>query len=587
MQIIKKIFILLSFKEKIHFLLLFCLILIMSIIDMLGVASILPFVTLLSNPEMIQTNLIISKIYQFSSKFGIMKTNDFLIFFGILVLALLVFSLIVRSITTYLQIKFALMREFTIGKTLVEKYLNQPYEWFLSQNTSDLGKNILSEVKTIIDGALMPLVSLIAQFCIVVALLTLLLFVDYKIALGAGFLLIFSYSVIFFTLKNYFLKIGDVRLKENQKRFSIVSEMFLAIKEIKIRNLHEIYLNLFSKPSKIYAKSQSIVNILSLLPRYFLELIAFGGMLFLVLLLLNNNSEFEEIIPILALYTVAGYRLIPALQNIYYSVAHLRFTEPVLNKFYKDIQMLDTSVENNIIEKQIPFKEKIELKNISYTYPDRKKNVLNAISTNIIAGSKVGIVGATGSGKSTLLNIVTGLLKMSNGDIFIDNILLDQKNKISWCKNIGYVPQHIFLSDETLRENIAFGIPANNINDDQINLVSKIAQLDEFVDFLPDKYMTKIGEKGIRLSGGQQQRIGIARSLYYNPKLLILDEATSALDTMTEKKIMKALYDNNKNMTIIIVAHRTNTLNCCDKIIILENGEIRAECKYENLNSYI
>lgn len=587
MQIIKKILILLSFKEKIHFLLLFCLILIMSIIDMLGVASILPFVTLLSNPEMIQTNLIISKIYQFSSKFGILEINDFLIFFGILVLALLVFSLIVRSITTYLQIKFALMREFTIGKTLVEKYLNQPYEWFLNQNTSDLGKNILSEVKTIIDGALMPLVSLIAQFCIVVALLTLLLFVDYKIAIGAGSLLIFSYSVIFFTLKNYFLKIGDVRLKENQKRFSIVSEMFLAIKEIKIRNLHAIYLNLFSKPSKIYAKSQSIVNILSLLPRYFLELIAFGGMLFLVLLLLNNNSEFGEIVPILALYTVAGYRLIPALQNIYYSVAHLRFTEPVLNKFYKDIQMLDSSAENNTIEKQIPFKEKIELKNISYTYPDRKKNVLNTISTKIIAGSKVGIVGATGSGKSTLLNIITGLLKMSNGDIFIDNMLLDQKNKISWSKNIGYVPQHIFLTDETLRENIAFGIPATNINDDQINLVSKIAQLDEFVDYLPDKYMTKIGEKGIRLSGGQQQRIGIARSLYYNPKLLILDEATSALDTITEKKIMNALYDNNKNMTIIIVAHRINTLDCCDKIIILENGEIRAECKYENLNSYI
>jgi ATP-binding cassette, subfamily B, bacterial PglK len=587
MQIIKKILILLSFKEKIHFLFLICLILLMSIIDMLGVASILPFVTLLSNPDMIQNNLYISKIYEFSSIFGIYKTNDFLIFFGVLVLALLVFSLLVRSITTYLQIKFALLREFTIGKMLVEKYLNQPYEWFLSQNTSDLGKNVLSEVKTIIDGALMPFVNLIAQFCIVLTLLALLIFVDYKIALGVGFLLIFSYSVIFFTLKNHFLKIGDVRLKENQKRFSIVSEMFLAIKEIKIRNLQAVYLNLFSKPSKIYVNSQSVINILSLLPRYFLEFIAFGGMLFLVLLLLNNNSEFEEIIPILALYTVAGYRLIPALQSVYYSVAHLRFTEPILDKFYKDIKALDVLIENNTGEKQILFKEKIELKNISFAYPGRKKNALNTISTNIIAGSKVGIIGATGSGKSTLLNIITGLLKMSNGDIFIDNVLLDQKNKVSWCKNIGYVPQHIFLSDDTLRENIAFGIPADNIDDDQIKLVSKIAQLDEFASYLPNKYMTKIGEKGIRLSGGQQQRIGIARSLYYNPKLLILDEATSALDTITEKKIMSALYENNKNMTIIIVAHRINTLDCCDKIIILENSQIKAECKYENLNSYI
>jgi len=585
MQIIKKIFILLSYKEKIHFLLLFFLILIMAIIDMLGVASIFPFVTLLSNPDMIQTNLIISKIHHFSSKFGIFEKNDFLIFFGILVLTLLVFSLLLRSITTYFQIKFALMRECTIGKMLVEKYLNQPYEWFLSQNTSDLGKNILSEVKTIIDGALIPLVNLVVQFCIVVTLLTLLFFVDYKIALGAGFILIFSYSIIFLILKNYFLQIGDVRLKENQKRFSIVSEMFLAIKEIKIRNLNAIYLNLFSQPSKNYAKSQSALSILSLLPKYFFELIAFGGMLLLVLLLLNNNSEFQEIIPILALYTFAGYRLIPALQNVYYSVAHLRFTEPILNKFYKDIQALDASIKNNISEKQILFKEKIELKNISYTYPDSKKNVLNTISTNIIAGSKVGIIGATGSGKSTLLNIITGLLK-SNGDIFIDNVPLDQKNKISWGKNIGYVPQNIFLSDDTFRKNIAFGIPEDNIDDDQLKLVSKIAQLDEFVDYLPNKYMTKIGENGIKLSGGQKQRIGIARSIYYNPKLLILDEATSALDNITEKRIMSSLC-NNKNMTIIIVAHRINTLDCCDKIIILKNGQIEAECKYENLNSYI
>ena len=287
-----------------------------------------------------------------------------------------------------------------------------------------------------------------------------------------------------------------------------------------------------------------------------------------------QTGSFTKALPIISLYVFAGYRLIPAFQKIYNSYTQLLFVKPSIEKLYDDINLLKPHVisteQNNFI-----FKKLIELKNVNYNYPNTSRKTLKNINLKIKSNSVVGVIGATGSGKTTMVDIILGLLQPQNGTVLIDNKVLTKKNLKSWQKIIGYVPQHIFLSDDSIAANIAFGKKQNDINYIMVEKAAKIANLHDFIlKELPQKYQTIVGERGIRLSGGQRQRIGIARALYNDPQLLILDEATSALDNQTEKIVMEAINNINKNKTIIIIAHRLNTIKNCDMILKLREGEI-------------
>ena len=583
MEIIKKIFGLLTTKERRKSYFLLILILIMAFLETLGVASILPFMSILTNPELLETNKLLIYLYEIANNFGINNTNDFILSLGALTFFLLIISLLVKGITTYVQLRFTLMREYTIGKRLIEGYLHQPYSWFLNKNSANLGKSILSEVNLVIYGSIIPIMTLIAQSAVALAILTLILIVDPILALRVGLVLIACYAIIFLFLKNYISRIGAERLKDNDKRFSIISEAFGAIKEVKFGGLEETYRNRFIMPAKNYAKNLALVQIVGQLPRYFLEGVAFGGMVVIVTFLVASGKNFSNIIPVLALYAFAGYRLIPALQQIYASLTQLNFSKPALYSLSSDLNSLKISKEINK-KSLLTLKNKIVLNNICYKYPNNQKLALENINLTIPAFNKIGIVGTTGGGKTTLVDIILGLLTPYNGNISVDENIITSQNIRGWQNLIGYVPQNIFLADDTVASNIAFGTDPEKINFSSIERAAKISNLHDFIiNDLPDGYSTIIGERGIRLSGGQRQRIGIARSLYYNPKILILDEATSSLDNVTEKMITNAINSLQNKITIIIVAHRLSTIKNCDNIYLLENGTIKAQGDYENL----
>ena len=573
MEIFKKFISLLTPHERFRAFLLLIMIMIMAIIDMIGVASILPFIAVLSNPNIIETNNIISSMYKFSHNFGVENSQQFLFILGILVFVLLVFSLFFKALTTYAQVRFVQMREYSISRRLVEGYLNQPYSWFLNRHSADLGKTILSEVSVVIGNGIFPLMELISKGIVVIALITLLILVDPKIAVIVGLSLSAVYLLIFYLVRKFLNRIGKERLNSNKMRFTTVSEAFGASKEVKIGGLEELYINRFSTFAKNFAQSQASSQVISQLPRFILEAVAFGGIMLIILFMMLRTGEFNNSLPIISLYVFAGYRLMPALQSIYASFTSLTFVGPSIDTLDKDLKNLDKvylEKKNEVIK----FNKLISLKSICYTYPNTTKTVLKNISINIASKSKVAFIGTTGSGKTTIIDIILGLLDPQKGSLEVDNKKITKQNLRSWQQIIGYVPQHIYLSDDTIAANIAFGLNTNDIDKHRVEKVSKIANLHEFVtNELPNNYQTFVGERGVRLSGGQRQRIGIARALYNNPKLLILDEATSALDNETEKSVMDALNNLHKDITIILIAHRLNTVKNCDIVFKLDKGD--------------
>lgn len=577
----KKILRLLTTAQKRHTFLLLVLIFLTAFIDTIGVASILPFVAVLANPKLVETNIFLNTLYQLCSNWGILNVNQFLILLGVIFFLFLIFNLILRAFSQYMQTRFSFISEYNISMRLIEGYLHQPYIWFLRRNSSDLSKNILSEVNEIIYDTIIPTLNIIAQGTLILFLLVLLFFIDTTLALILGLVFSISYTIIFYFIKKVLSRIGSERLKANQDRFTLLSEAFGSIKDVKIKRLEKNFINRFSEPSLLYANNQSLAQIINQLPRFFFEGLAFGSIILLILFLLARGENFQAIIPTIALYTFAGYRLLPAFQQVYGAVTQLRYSGSALDYLSKDLKnlVLDNSTEKG----EISIRNSITLKNIHFYYPKNKYPSLKNINLTIPALSKVGIVGATGSGKTTIVDIILGLLEPEEGMLCVDEKIINTRNKRSWQKNIGYVPQQIYLKDSSIAMNIAFGLESKNINQAALERAAKTANLYDFIKKLPKQYDTIVGERGNQLSGGQRQRIGIARALYHEPQVLILDEATSALDNFTEKEVMSAIKNLDKKITLIIIAHRLSTVKNCDTIFLLDEGNLKAQGTYEEL----
>jgi len=583
LTMIKKLVDLLTLPERKRACLLLGMILLMALLDMIGVASIMPFMAVVANPELVETNAFLKTAYTVSSNFGINTTQEFLFLLGMLVFALLVVSLAFKALATYAQLRFTLMREYSIGKRLVEGYLHQPYSWFLSRHSADLGKTILSEVTTVIYNGVMPVMTLIAQGAVVTALLMLLILIDPHLALVVGLTLAAAYALILGISRGLLSRMGTERLEANRERFTAVSEAFGASKEVKVGGLEQAYIQRFADPARTYARHQATAQVISQLPRFALEAIAFGGMLLVVLYLMAQSGNFASALPIIALYAFAGYRLMPALQQIYGAVTQLRFAGPALDALHSDLMSLKPAYPNPS-QDAIMLKQAITLNQIQFRYPNAPQPALKNLSLTIPAKSTVGLVGATGSGKTTTVDLILGLLEAQQGTLEVDGQIITEHNKRAWQREIGYVPQQIYLADDTVAANIAFGLQAKDIDPAAVERAAKIANLHEFVtNELPQQYQTTVGERGVRLSGGQRQRIGIARALYHNPQVLILDEATSALDNLTEQAVMEAVHNLGHEITIILIAHRLSTVKACDTIFLLEKGELKAQGTFDEL----
>lgn len=575
-QTYKKIYQLLSNHERKRAIQLLIIMILMAFFEVLGVGSIMPFLSVLGNPEVIETNEYLAFLYSY---FSFESKDTFLIFLGVFALVMLIISAIFRSLALYATARFSNMRRHSISRQLLSKYLHQPYSFFLSRNSSEISKTILSEVDIFIGQVMQPSLQLITYIVVTIALTSFLIAIDPILALILVALFGTFYSVTYLIIRKYLTKIGLELQKANEKRFKIVSETIGGIKDLKVLGRESVYLSSFDKPSENFSSYQATSATLSQVPQYIVEVLAFGSLLVMAMYtIVSNDADLGTMLPILGLYALGALKLKPAIQTIYSSISSLRFGQPALETILKDLQQKseqEISISNDF--KRVTLQKELQLKNINFNYPNTTTLALTDISIDIEANSTVGIIGTTGAGKSTLVDIILGLLLPTSGEIRIDDEVLSSTNIRQWQNSIGYVPQSIFLADDTIASNIAFGVEKEQIDIDQVQRVSKMAQVHEFVTELKNGYNTIIGERGVRLSGGQRQRLGIARALYNNPELLVLDEATSALDNQTEAEVMKAIDNMSGSKTIIMIAHRLSTVEKCDKIIKLEKGLIYSE----------
>ena len=606
LDIIRKFRDLLDVRERRNAVILFCMILGTGVLEAVGVASVMPFLSVLSNPEVIQDRPYLLWAYE---GLGFTDTDSFLFFLGLAVFAVVVFGLSFRALTEYFLARFTHMRNYSLSSRLLGSYLSRPYSWFLGRHSADLGKTILSEVQQVITNALVPVTKVVAQGVIVACIIAMLIIVDPLVALVAAALLGGSYLCIYVLLRRFLSRIGADRVKANQERFQIAQEAFGGIKEVKAAGLEGGYFRSFLHPARRFARHQAHNMMIGQVPRFLLEALAFGGMLIVILILMSlRGGALEQIIPTLGVFAFAGMRLLPAMQQVYQNATKLRFGKPALDALHADMIQSESSVQETISAKRssevepLHLHSHITLTQVTYKYPGASNPAINNLSLNIEAKTTVGFAGATGAGKSTVVDIILGLLTPDYGQVLVDGqpIIYNPNNDSSsspstfnlntfnplksWQRTLGYVPQQIFLADDTVAANIAFGVPQEDIDMQAVERAAKIAELHEFVlQELPHGYQTTVGERGVRLSGGQRQRIGIARALYHDPDVLILDEATSALDNLTEKAVMDAVHNLSRQKTIIMIAHRLSTVQKCDQIFLLEHGKLLAQGTYSKL----
>ena len=585
MTSLRQAYALLSPSHRRGLLVLAALMLLSAILEMAGIASIMPFMSMVADPGIVDHNHWLSLTYH---RFGFDSPRSFMIFLGFVVLGVLFLSNLIAALTVWSILRFS----FTAGRDLAQKmfsvYLNHPYVFFLNRNSSELVQNTLFEMGRTVNNVLIPLLTILARSTIALSILILLFSVNPSLALVAGTLLGGAYGLVYFGVRKTLARSGQEISRENARRTQVAYETFGGIKDIKILGREKTFFDLFQKPVERYALLQAQTQMISLLPRYALETMAFGGIIGIVLYLLSTGENLSTTLPLISLYALAGYRLMPALQQIFANWSTVRFNISAVERISRDIEALPENAQKQEVPppatRRLSLQTAIELDRVTFHYPGREEAVLDDLSLVIPARTSIGLVGSTGSGKTTTLDILLGLLEPTGGSLKIDGQPVNRTNVRQWQATIGYVPQQIMLLDDTVLKNIAFGIPEQEIDRDKVVQAATLAHLHDFVTSdLREGYDTPIGERGVRLSGGQRQRIGIARALYHKPSVLVLDEATSALDNITENVIMEALNTLARDKTVIMVAHRLTTVRECDTIVVLDRGRVVDSGTYDAL----
>lgn len=588
MQYFLKIIFLLNPKEKKRLLLLFFLSVIMAILDIVGISSIMPFFAVLANPTLINTNNILNKTYNY---FNFSTNNEFLLFAAIFAFITITISLIFKAFNTYALNRYTRLTNARVSSSLLKIYFEKPFPWYTTVHRPYLINNISSIVGNVISGGLQSILIITTQSILSFAILITLFIANSEIAIILGIIFSIIYSIIIYFTSNILNNLGKDRVKASQDMLSRLNEIFSVYKSIKISNLEEFYGKQYEKPLYRNAKIHSYIDILSILPKFFIESISIGLMLIIIIFLLSNNSEsFAEIVPLLSLYAFATYRLMPSLQKLYSGINSFKFSWPSIDLIYSEFKDSRKKKDSKVKTKskfdnlnQISFKKNIVLKNIHFQYPGSDFQALKGINLDIKKNNIIGLVGETGSGKSTTIDIISGLLRAQKGAFEIDGKNISSIDIKSLQNSIGYVPQQIYLNSSTIMENIAFGVESKNIDIKLIERASKIANLHNDVINMPEGYQTNVGDLGIKLSGGQCQRVAIARALYHRPEILIFDEATSSLDNFTEEAVINSIINLKNEITIIMIAHKLNTIKKCDNIYLFKNGKIVDEGKFRDL----
>lgn len=539
---------------------------------------------LLSKPDALQTSDLLSKTYQF---FGFTSYPDFVIATGCFIIFTIALANLLGIATQYYHLKFSWNMAHKMSTGLLKVYAQKPYKYYLNQNTADMRAYLINEVVALTSGVLIPIIEFISRALTCVIILILLMMVSVSATLTMGGILGGAYALIYMGRQKMLKRLGKEKIAANTNRFRFLEEMLTGIKTVKTYQAQQFFYDRFARESKKFSLIQPKVQMTYATPKYILEIVAIGGVVAITMYFFVTSGDLLKSLPRLTLYAMAGYRLLPALQKAFAAIAKVKHSMPSLHKLYDDL-LLIKEVESLEGPAQAPmsFEEKVAFRDVNFRYDPEGEDVLYKLNLEIKKGEIVAFVGATGSGKTTLIDILTGLLTPTAGQLEVDDQVLNSGNMEAWQRNIAYVPQEVYLYDDTVRANVTFGLGIDRFDEKRMDEALQMAGIYEFVtNQLPEGIETVIGERGVRLSGGQRQRLGLARALYANPKLLVLDEATSALDNITEKEIIKSLLSLPDDLTIVMIAHRLSTVQYADDIFLLEEGNIANHGTYKELIS--
>ncbi len=581
---LKKIYHLLNRRERIKFLLLFGMMLFAAFLEVLGIGMIPAFIVTVSDPEFIFSYPFVGQVLE---KLNI-KTQESLVLFGaVLLMAIYIGKNIYMGFFFYFKKKFILNRGVDLQYRLFRAYMGAPYTFYISRNSSELLRNMTAEVKGIVERVMLPFMELLLNVVMALLIISLLLVAEPLISLVT---LIMLGGTGYFFLSITRSKISSFG-KEDRHLRKMMNISFLqglgGFKDARILGRETMFLDEY----KQFAVRRKVANVylyvVKKLPKPITETLAVLTILIITLILIWQGRSISSIIPILGLFGAAAVKLMPMINVMISNISEIRYNTPSVSAVDYDLRLLEGNTykfksKNRENHQILPLQDIISIQNVSYCYPNTDDYAVKDASLQIRCGEAVAFVGESGAGKTTMADIILGLLEPQEGSVFVDGRKI-QENMRGWQKNIGYVPQSIFLLDDTIRRNIAFGIPENEIDEEKMKKAVEASQLKDLIERLPDGEETIVGERGVRFSGGQRQRIGIARALYNNPQVLIMDEATSALDNVTEKYVIEAIDQLKGNLTIIMIAHRLTTVINCDRLYMMENGKIIAEGSYESL----
>ena len=582
-KIFRKLMVLLDKKQKHKMVLLVFLMLIGAVLETLGVSMILPVMSVVMEENAVQKHAYLQVICDL---FHIAYDDTRMLMILVMVGLIVIFA--IKNIFLFfqqkIQLKFVYTNQFATSRRMMINFMERPYEYYLNADTSVIQRSITSDVNNMY-GLILSLLQLVSEGIVFICLIAVSLVSDVMMSITVALLLVVVLAIIKWVLKPIMRKAGE----ENQDYYSglykWIDQSVMGIKEIKIANKENYFINEYAKCGEGYVSAVQRYNLYNATPRLLIETVALAGMIFYMMIQLLSGVQVTAILPQLTLLALVAMRLIPCANRINNHLTSISYFEPFFMGVSDNLQeeIRDESIDYNAASYQkkvevqkLEIRHNIQLKDIVYKYPNTETLIFDRANMEIPIGKSVGIVGTSGAGKTTIVDILLGLLQIQSGQILADGVEVREHYQ-SFLKDIGYIPQTIFMIDSTIRKNVAFGVADEDIDDAKVWRALQEAQLDEFVRGLPDGLDTSIGERGIRISGGQRQRIGIARALFEDPEVLVLDEATSALDNETEAAIMESINMLHGKKTLIIIAHRLQTIEKCDMVYRVEKGQVTIE----------
>ena len=549
----------------------FFILLLSGIFETAGIASIIPFINILSDPQYTVTNPYLLIVINYLN----LDLRESKVLIGISVLLLFIFINLFNIFSLHRILYFIARIDAKTSRTVLQHYLDRPYKEFVGSSPGSLTKHILEDASMLGAGIIYPLIQVLSKSIIIIFISLLLIIIDYKIFITSFLLLTIIYIIIYKNFTSVVKSSGEERVILNDQRYKTTRDVFNSLKEVKFYFLQNYYYNYFSKSAIGFSNIDARIGFLSTIPKYIIETIMFSIIFISIIYLIFIESPLTVHLPLMGVFILAAYRAVPMLQNVYSNINIYKLYEPIfelIEDIYKAIKSTD-KVKNTVSIDKIKLKEYIYFKNISFDYINNN-NLIKNLSFKIKANTMTTIIGSTGSGKTTLIDLLLGFYQPSSGKILIDQKELTIENRLIFNRSIGYVPQIVNLQENSLAMNIALGIEKNRIEQSKLNKIIDIVDLKDLVDSLDNGVNTNIGDRGIKLSGGQRQRVGIARALYLDPNILVLDESTNELDNKTENRIIDSIYQTYPNITIIMITHRLSSLKLSDNVLLLKDSNI-------------